>query len=219
MMLRRVGGFLLDLIYPRACAGCGRFGEGFWCPTCALQRKQLRAPTAEIALPDRPLRLYAAAEYASPVREALHTFKYRSTPQLAETFGEWLAAVWTTQALRADMLVPVPLHAGRLRERGYNQSERLAQALSKHTRVPVDDALLRRARNTPHQADLDAAGRAKNVQGAFSANRAIPPGRVVCLLDDVCTTGSTLAECAIVCLNAGAKEVIALTVARADAPK
>jgi competence protein ComFC len=217
-MLRRVGGFLLDLIYPRACAGCGRFGEGYWCASCARQRTTLRTPTTDIPLPDRILRVYAAAEYKSPVREALHTFKYRSTPQLADEFGAWLETVWRTQQLHADALVPVPLHAGRLRERGYNQSERLARALSARIGIPVDEALLRRARNTPHQADLDAAARVKNVQGAFSAGRVIP-GQVVCLLDDVCTTGSTLAECAIVCLNAGIKEVIALTVARADAPQ
>jgi ComF family protein len=215
-MLRRAGSFVLDLIYPRACAGCGRHGHGFWCPDCDQRRTGLQAPSVEFALPASPLRVYAAAEYASPVREALHTFKYRSTPQMADTFAAWLAEIWHVRALRADALVPVPLHVGRLRERGYNQSERLAAALSPRIAVPVDARMLRRTRNTPHQADLDAAARAQNVHGAFSSDR-VMTGQVICLLDDVCTTGSTLAECANVCLNAGAKEVIALTVARADA--
>jgi ComF family protein len=111
----------------------------------------------------------------------------------------------------ADILVPVPLHRSRQRERGFNQARQLA----KHLGLPVINALAR-TRNTASQADLPASKRGANVRGAFVA-RAGVDGLTIVLVDDVATTGATLNACAAVLLDAGAREVRALTAAKAVA--
>ena len=111
----------------------------------------------------------------------------------------------------ADAVVPVPLHAARERSRGFNQARELAQHLS----LPVLDALVR-TRNTSAQADLPKARRDANVRGAFALTRGVDvDGLVLVLVDDVSTTGATLNACAEPLLDAGAREVRALTAARA----
>ena len=111
----------------------------------------------------------------------------------------------------ADILVPVPLHRYRQRERGFNQARQLA----KHLELPVVNALVR-TRNTSSQADLPASKRRANVRGAFVA-RADVEGLTIVLVDDVATTGATLNACAAVLLDAGAKQVRGLTAAKAVA--
>jgi ComF family protein len=116
----------------------------------------------------------------------------------------------------SDVLVPVPLHPRRLRERGYNQSALLAAALARLTGRPVHEAVLVRRRDTPPQAGRPAAERRRNVAGAFVVRRRGPvDGRVVTVVDDVTTTGATARECARALAGAGAREVRLLTVARA----
>ena len=111
----------------------------------------------------------------------------------------------------ADAVVPVPLHALRERSRGFNQ----ARELARHLGLPVLDALVR-TRRTSAQADLPKAKRDANVRGAFAVTRGVDvEGLVLVLIDDVSTTGSTLNACAAPLLDAGAKEVRALTAARA----
>jgi ComF family protein len=111
----------------------------------------------------------------------------------------------------AEVAVPVPLHASRRRERGFNQAEDLARSIG----LPIV-AALRRVRRTPPQADLPAGKRHGNVRGAFAPGSDCPSitGRIVVLIDDVSTTGATLDACARVLKDAGAREVRALTAAR-----
>ncbi len=114
------------------------------------------------------------------------------------------------------VFVPVPLHRKRRRERGFNQAEALASALGRLTGRPVEKRALRRVADIPPQTTMGRAERMANVRGAF---RVVRPerirGRVVVLVDDVFTTGSTLGECARELRGAGAADVRALTVARA----
>ena len=112
---------------------------------------------------------------------------------------------------RPTLIVPAPLHPRRRRERGYNQSEKLATALSAIARVSTEDALERR-RDTRPQVGLTADARVQNVAGAFAARRSLA-GQSVLLIDDVLTTGSTLLDCARACRLAGASDVRALTLA------
>ena len=113
----------------------------------------------------------------------------------------------------ADVVVAVPLHRSRERERGFNQ----AREIGRHLGLPIADALAR-TRRTPSQADLPAARRHANVRGAFEWRQSVSvKGRTIVLVDDVSTTGATLNACARPLLNAGAKEVRALTAARAVA--
>ena len=115
-----------------------------------------------------------------------------------------------------DLIVPVPLHARRARERGFNQAGVLARELGKLRGIPVETGVLRKVRNAPPQTSLERAGRRTSVRGAYRAARPERVrGRTVLLVDDVYTTGSTLRECAAVLAAAGAKEIRAVTVAQA----
>ena len=116
---------------------------------------------------------------------------------------------------RIDMIVPVPLHYRRLRQRGFNQASLLARRLGSLLRIPVDYSSLRRTRWTEPQIGLSRNQRAANVKGAFSLKAMEKvKGKGVLLLDDVLTTGETVNQCARVLQDGGAREVVVLTVAR-----
>jgi ComF family protein len=151
------------------------------------------------------------------MREAVHAFKFRGRRALAAPLGDLLVEVTDGRlpAGRPGLLVPVPLHPRRERERGFNQASLLARRIGRAWQVPVhDDALVRRVA-TPSQTELDAPARRANVRNAFRLRRPeLIAGRHVLLVDDILTTGATLSECAR-CLRAGgAATVGALTVAR-----
>ncbi len=218
---------LLDLFFPPRCAGCGR--PGVWlCSTCLAQVEWILpplCPTCGQPLPagspcpgrrrhPRQLDgLRSAAWHAGPLRSAIHRLKYRGQRVLAPSLAAILVQAWRRGPPPADLLVPVPLHARRLRERGFNQAVLLAQALGHETGLPVDAGALQRVRYTPPQVDLDAAGRLANVEGAFACRQSLA-GRAVCLVDDICTTGATLEACAAALRQAGARSVWAYTLAR-----
>jgi ComF family protein len=148
---------------------------------------------------------------------ALHQLKYAGRRRAARRLAEVLLEEPAARALlaTADVLVPVPLHPRRLRERGFNQSELLAHELAQRVAQPVcADALVRRVDTAP-QAGLTAAARRRNVVGAFAVKRkASVAGRTVVLVDDVLTTGATAIACATGLRQVGASEVRLLTVAR-----
>jgi ComF family protein len=153
----------------------------------------------------------APFEFAGPVRVAVHRLKYGHEHARAAWGAVALAETLRELAWPVDLIVPVPLHAARERERGYNQSEKLAARLSYLSRAPIEHALVRRRATTP-QVTLDAEQRYANVAGAFDASMSLRQCSVV-LVDDVLTTGATINDCARACLAAGAREVRALTVA------
>jgi ComF family protein len=114
-----------------------------------------------------------------------------------------------------DLLIPVPLHAARLRWRGFNQSLLLARELASAWQMSANPFVLRRCRSTPPQVGLDERARRRNVRGAFEvADRASVKGRAVLLVDDVFTTGATVNECAVTLRRAGARYVDVLVLAR-----
>jgi ComF family protein len=178
------------------------------CPRC-----RRRPPAVAIAR--------AAGEYEGSLRGIIHAFKYEGRRGLAGPLGQ-LAASEGKDVLRgADCVVPVPLHPVRRLQRGFNQAEDLAREL----RLPVANVLWR-LRMTSPQTGLHAWARRRNVRGAFAFSplwsrwhrRSALAGSVVVLVDDVRTTGATLNECGEVLLDAGVREVRALTVARAARP-
>jgi ComF family protein len=114
-----------------------------------------------------------------------------------------------------DVIVPVPLHADRLRERGYNQAALLAREMGGRLGIAVDEKALLRRRPTAPQAKLDAKQRKDNVRDAFHCSSDALADKRVLLIDDVCTTGATLDACAIALYESGARSVQALTLARA----
>lgn len=209
---------LLDLLYPPRCGGCGSVGQGEWCEDCAKRVKPLREGDAIRVLrltEGRHLTVVSAARFQSPLREAIHAFKYEGTPQLSQPLARFMVDALTSAGLTIDLVAPVPLHTKRQRERGYNQSELLARHISRIAQMALDTRAIVRVRHTHQQATLGGPdARQANVKGAFEA-RQETHCRVL-LVDDVFTTGATLSECAAALFRAGARDVTGLTLARAD---
>ena len=162
-------------------------------------------------VPDSLARLRSAGPYDGWLREAVHRMKYQGESARAAHLAAMLVDHAVAYA-EVEAIVPIPIHRARLKERGFNQSALIAEALSKPTGIPVWNALSR-VRDTPHQIDLSNDERVVNVRGAFLARgeTQIRPARVI-LLDDVFTSGATMDECARVLLGSGVDRVEGLSV-------
>jgi ComF family protein len=183
------------------CAGPVEFeGDGRVCGAC------LQHPPAY----DRTV---ARLSYAFPTDELIQALKYRSQLPLARLFAQLLGEALRA-APRADVLIPMPLHPARARERGFNQATEIAKPLARALNLPLDTTSLSRTRDTARQAVLPLDERQRNVKGAFTCADAVA-GKHVALLDDVMTSGATLNEAAKALKRAGAREVSLWVVARA----
>jgi ComF family protein len=161
--------------------------------------------------------LRSAAFFEGVLQKALHRLKYHHDQILADSLGALLARHWRATQVPGEMIVPVPLSAERLRERGYNQAALLARGLAELTNKAFRPQALQRVRHTVSQVGLSAEARRANVVGAFVADSRAVRGRAVLVIDDVCTTGSTLVACAEALRQAGATTVWGYTLGRARA--
>jgi competence protein ComFC len=229
----------VSLLYPPVCAMCGtsiRAGE-YLCGQCEAKAVRISAPFCEKCsepfdgsikgaftcanCAHRTIYFEAAvAAYRGRgiVRQIVHEFKYGRQIYLRHLVARWLQAALDDERLcgrRFDVVVPVPLHPARQRERGFNQASLLAELLSVQISIRVKP-LLERTRYTTTQTALDRSERMENLHNAFRLRKnANVRGLRVLLVDDVLTTGSTLNECARVLKRAGAFSVHAATAARA----
>jgi ComF family protein len=153
--------------------------------------------------------------FEGALRRAMHWFKYRGRTVLAEPLGDLMAVYWMQHGVPIDVVVPVPLHAARLRERGYNQAALLAREMARRVGLDVNEKVLIRQRATVSQVELDVSQRKENVHAAFCCSSDELAGKRVLLIDDVCTTGATLEACAIALYDGGVRSVQAFTLARA----
>lgn len=232
----------IDLIYPPRCPVCDRFlprgKEPGLCEECRASFRKAEPPfcrTCGLPLPDighsedrlceaclrRPPAYEtarAAYLYEGAALDAIHRFKYGGRAHLARILGPPLAAL-ASRTLPLDLkavVMPVPLHPKRLRERGFNQSLLLAGHVAELQGWRLDYRTLERSTNTPPQAALTRDERRKNVRAAFGVKEtAGPMPRNVVLVDDVATTGSTLNACSKALVRAGAGRVFCLVLARA----
>jgi ComF family protein len=238
------GRFLLDLILPARCSTCHRYlrGEANPCicrdcwetvsridgPCCPHCGKPF-ASTASLSHSPGHLcgdcrerlpkfdRAISAGWYEGVLAEAIHLFKYRGKTLLTRPLGELLLPA-IKRLPEADVLVPVPLHPSRLREREFNQALLLCDYVRAESGLPVIPAALERIRVTPPQIGLSHTDRRRNVRRAFVPKRPERfEGRRLILIDDVFTTGATVNECARALKRAGAESVFVLTVARTPA--
>jgi len=149
------------------------------------------------------------------VRQAILGQKYQQLRAMAPLLGQWLGDYLAANPVPGDVLVPVPLHPKRLRERGYNQSRLLALELAKLTGMRlVDDSLVRRRHNTPQARTRNVEERRDNVAAAFGCRDRRLEGKAVLLIDDVATSGATLDACARALKEAGASSVWGLALAK-----
>jgi ComF family protein len=211
----------LDLLLPPACAGCGRFGD-LVCAACTARFRVASSPDDRFAAPDAGTVLgdalmlaVAAFAHTGELRRALQWLKYGGSGRIAAPLARAAAPVLDDliRICGPLPLVPVPVHAGRLRQRGYNQAALLAGALGAARGLPVLD-LLERRRATARQHGLGKAARLHNLQGAFALRRGAQPPAAAILVDDILTTSATLEACAEVLRAAGAASVYGFAIAR-----
>lgn len=204
---------LVGLLFPPRCVSCTAPGS-WWCVDC--DRRVV--PIGARLVPGGGLdALLAAAAHRDPVTHLVKALKYRHAKAVVPVMAARLRPLVSGLEQRVPrgnpLLVPVPLHPRRLRERGHNQSALIAEALSESTGLPLSTALIR-TRHTRAQTGLGRAERRRNVEGAFEWTGGSLRGTTVVLVDDVCTTGATLAACASACRDAGAAAVWGLVVGK-----
>jgi ComF family protein len=202
------------ILSPATCAACSTSiaMRTVFCSACAA---------SIVFAPDDEANHVAAFMYGGAVAEAITAFKYTPRADLARPLADLLArGLPRLRGASPHVVIPVPLHPSRLAERGFNQSALLARPIARALDATFAPLALMRTRNTPRQASLDRSSRAWNVDGAF---RVRPPYRVqgahILLVDDVRTTGSTIAACEGVLREAGAASVRSLVIARTDGSK
>lgn len=229
-----------EILFPPACLSCGKGLPGrpqvSFCPACLQKVRQLEAPFCSRC--GRPFQeaagashqcgfclthgwhfrqARAALRYESPVSEAVRRFKYGGSMDSLTTFAALSRQYLQRHPLHEpDLLVPVPLHITRLRQRGFNQALILCRKIFPAWRGKIEHRVLARRCSTKSQAGLNGTERRRNVRGAFMVPRPeIVQDRKVLLVDDVFTTGATVDECARVLIRSQAARVDVFTFARA----
>ena len=230
-----------DFFFPPKCLLCGgSLGEtpdDHPCPLCLAEIKFFfhpRCPCCGLAFGETPgedhlcsgclteeryfSKARALGPYEGLIVEAISRFKYLGSSRLAKVLGTLLAEYQDPDFPFSEfaLILSVPLHPQRLRQRGFNQSLLLARRISRRHSIPLDFTALHRIRHTQPQTQLSGYERQKNIRGAFEVRRPeVIAEKHILLIDDVFTTGATVQECSRVLLKAGAKQVDVLTLARA----
>jgi len=229
-------GRLQRVVLPPHCLLCGGDGDAArdLCPPCVADLERNRITCSRCALPLQtaaPLcgeclqreppfdAAFAPFIYGHPLDLLVANLQFGRSLAAGRVLAElWLDAIAEAAPARPDLLVPVPLHASRLRERGYNQALELAKPLAGALRIALDERVLSRVRATTAQSNLDAKTRRRNLRGAFAFNPDVLSELKmahVALVDDVMTTGTTLRECARVLKRTGVARVDVWVLARA----
>ncbi len=227
--LHKFAGAALNFFLPQNCLGCGKEGE-LICPACRRKLTPLAYPVcpkcgrpqssgvlcpacvswqSSIECIRSPLR------FEGLTREAVHQFKYNNLRSLKHILTAILTDYLLQYPLPSDVIVPVPLHPRRLRERGYNQSHLLAAELSRRMNLPLVDGELKRIKYLQPQVKTKSVQeRRENVKDSFDCRTFPLPAAHVLLVDDVATSGATMDACAAALKKAGVKSVYGLSLAR-----
>ncbi|MFC1949423.1 ComF family protein [Chloroflexota bacterium] len=219
----------LDLLFPQWCVGCGKEGD-LICSSCLSSLPRVMPPLCPRCGRPQPSGVLCPScvgwraeidgirspfRFKGVVRLAIYQLKYRNLRTIAPLLSHMLCDYLTQNSMPGEVLVPVPLHRKRLRERGYNQSGLLARGLSKFLNLPVvADCLIRQRHASPQARTKTVGDRQSNVADAFTCRDERLRSKQVILIDDVATSGATLDACAAALKESGATSVWGLTLAR-----
>lgn len=233
MKIKKYTDFFLDLIFPKYCVGCSL--EGVWlCNDCIGKIIYIKKPFCPFCNRLTPKGQFCSrcrkktyltgliiiAHYEEgPLKEAIHTFKYDGIFDIQDDLYNIIRKSYTVKNIKNNsILVPVPLHKNRFKERGFNQSELITKQIIKiNPTLKLSNGYLIRNQNDMHQVLLDRESRIANMKGQFSwtKDKNIYSGKVVYLVDDIFTTGATLDECAkVIRENNFPKEVWGIVLAK-----
>ncbi|MBI4429026.1 MAG: ComF family protein [Ignavibacteriales bacterium] len=227
----RVADSLLEFIYPPLCISCDRHLEDGSQKVCSLCWNSIERLTEDHPLYlDTKQKLLEAGFLKDVVstfvfqkegafQHIAHFLKYRGYESLGLELGKRLGGVMEEWNIGVDVLVPIPLHKVKLRERGYNQAEMIARGISVVTGIPVGTNIVYRMRHTQTQTKLNLEERKQNMEDAFGVSAqfsSMIEGKTFLIVDDVITTGATINSCAEVLLKNGASKVIAACAALAQ---
>jgi ComF family protein len=237
--LKQIFTNLADIIFPPKCIGCGVVFDGnnsHFCGHCFAKINFIKSPLCHccgipylgdeesnhlcgncISTKPHFISARAVGQFDGVLLDAIHQFKYRGNIAIGKALGELMAEneYPSLNIKEYSLIIPVPLHLKRLKERGFNQSAILAKTLAKKFRMPLDITSFKRCAYTEPQVRLKKQEREANVKGAFEVtDRRKIAGQKVILVDDVYTTGNTVKECARMLVKNKAEQVAVLTLAR-----
>lgn len=229
MALQQLKEAFISLLFPPSCVGCGKEGS-FLCGACQSSLTPLPPSHCRLCADPRGKEGLCERCHQSPlliegirspygfegaIREAILHLKYRNLKAIAPVLGQLLYEYLKAHPIPGDVLVPVPLHTRRHRQRGYNQSALIARELGKLMGLTVEEGILNRRIDTPAQTKVAGLEERKNnVKDVFYCKDPSLKERRVLLVDDVCTTGATLEACSMALRGSGALSVWAIAVAR-----
>jgi len=219
---------IIDWFYPPTCCSCGKIGK-LVCDSCyatiqtpginicSLCGEPLKKPGVCkrcLAHPPHFQVLRSLGYYTGPLKDAIRSLKYQRNLGLGEFFSIPLAQIILHERWQIDLITAVPLNKKRRKERGYNQAEVLAKPVARRLKIPYSTDLIQRVKPTVSQVGLSLMDRQMNVSNAFLAVPAMVKSKNILIIDDVATTSSTIDACAKALMDAGTKNVFAITLAK-----
>jgi ComF family protein len=209
--------FVLNILFPPACSVCGKIDKNWLCPKCKTRVERLEKSCIVDIEKKKYEKLLYIFKYESLIRKLILRYKFSNKAYLNHFFANVISQNEKNCKLlkQYDLIIPVPMHKKKMKKRGYNQTELVANELEKNLNIPARNDILSKVINTTTQSKLGGKARQSNIQHAFFIKNDIEvEDKKIILLDDIYTTGATSEECSRVLKEAGAREVLVLVLAK-----
>lgn len=209
--------FVLDFLFPPACSVCGKIDKNWLCTKCEKRVERLEKSCLVNIENKKYEKLLYIFKYESLIRKLILRYKFSNKAYLNNFFANIIVKNEQNRKLlkEYDMIIPVPMHKKKMQKRGYNQTELVAEKMSKMLEIPSRNDILSKVINTTTQSKLGGKARQSNIQHAFFIKNDIDvEDKKIILLDDIYTTGATSEECSRVLKEAGAEEILVLVLAK-----
>lgn len=208
---------IINYIFPNVCGICGKIDKNSLCPSCRVKLKPILKAKIQKIRGKNFLYLAYLFEYSGIIREKLISYKFRDHSYLDKTFSKII--IKNKKICRFikkyDIIIPVPIHKKRFRQRGYNQSELIARKVSQALEIPMETGILIKDKNNIAQSTLTKMERMQNAKNVYSvSNPSKIKNKKILVIDDIYTTGSTAEECSKMLKQAGASEIAVLVIAK-----